>query len=131
MTSCNDKVCEVLMVKSKSHTMAIFIILALLLEFIVHYTFKISIVYTHLFYLIIIIAAIWYQQKAVWIALFFGILHITVSYYILGTITPEPIFRAIMLCIIAYIVGTVVCCMHTFQEELIEQNNELKKITIN
>lgn len=108
--------------------MVIFIILAILLELIIHYYFKISIVYTHLFYLIIIIAAIWYQQKAVWIALFFGILHVSVSYYILGTITPEPLFRAIMLCVIAYIVGTVVCCMHIYQDELIAQNNELKKI---
>lgn len=113
--------------KHKSYKLIIFILLAIILEFIVHYILKISIIYTHLFYLIIIVAAIWYQRKAVWVAMFFGILHILVSYTILGFFSFEPVFRAVMLCIVAYIVGSVVYCMACYRDEQIKQNIELIK----
>ncbi len=83
--------------------------------------------YTHLFYLIIILAAIWYQRRAVWIALFFGILHILVSVLIYGYIPPDSVFRAIMLCIVAFIVGSLVYCMSHFRDEEILQKRELEK----
>lgn len=128
MPNCNDdNFCRILDVKSKAYTLIIFIGLALILEFIVHYIYNISIIYTHLFYLIIIFAAIWYQRKAVWVAIFFGILHIIVSYIIQDYIPFEAVFRAIMLCIIAYIVGSVVYCMACYRDEQVTQNLELIK----
>ena len=57
----------------------IFILLILAglgLEFVVHYTWGIAVVYTQFFYLIIVIAGLWYGRKAIWVALFFGSLHI-------------------------------------------------------
>lgn len=127
MSGCNDEICQILVVKSKLLSMIIFILLAIVLEYIVHYELKISVVYTHLFYPIIILAAIWYQRKAFWIALFFGILHVLVTYLIEGSITPDSIFRAIMLCIVAFIVGSLVMCMTRFREKEILQNHELEK----
>lgn len=127
MSVCGDDLCQVLVIKSKDLSLIIFILLALVLEFVVHYMLKISVVYTHLFYLIIIIAAIWYQRKAVWVALFFGVLHIMVTYLILGYIPPESVIRAIMLCIIACVVGTLVRCLTLFRDEQIKQNHELEQ----
>ena len=127
MSGFDDNFCQVLIVKSKAVSLIIFILLALVLEFVVHYILKISVVYTHIFYLIIIVAAIWYQQKAVYIALFFGILHIVVSYLITGFIMPESVFRAIMLCVIAYIVGSLVKCMIHYREEERRQIQEVEK----
>lgn len=127
MSGFDDDFCNLFVIKSKAQSLIIFILLAIVLEFIVHYSLKISVVYTHLFYLIIIIAAIWYQKKAVWVALFFGILHIVVTYLIQGTISPESIFRAIILCAIAYIVGLLVQCMFHFREEDILEKEELEK----
>ncbi|MFH0966860.1 MAG: HAMP domain-containing sensor histidine kinase [Methanobacteriota archaeon] len=89
---------------------------------------KISIIYTHLFYLIIILAAIWYQRKAVWLALFFGILHIEVTYLIHGSLSIDPVFRAIMLCTVAFIVGSLVQCLTIFRDEDIRKNHELEKV---
>jgi signal transduction histidine kinase len=127
MSVCQDDFCRFLVVKSKSISLILFIALALLLEFVIHYLLKISIVYTHLFYLIIIIAAIWYQKKAVWVALLFGILHIMVTYQTLGFISLDSVFRAIMLCIIGYIVGSLVQCMNYYREEEVLYNRELEK----
>ena len=130
MPGFDDEFCQFLIIKSKSLSLIIFILLAIILEFIIHYSLKISVVYTHLFYLIIIIAAIWYQKKAVWVALFFGILHIVVTYLIQGTISPESLFRAIILSVIAYIVGSLVQCMIHFRETEILEKEELEKAQI-
>jgi signal transduction histidine kinase len=130
MSGSNDDFCQVLVVKSKALSLILFIALALVLEFVVHYVLKISAAYTHLFYLIIIFAAIWYQRKAVWVALFFGILHIVVTFLVLGFVSPDSVFRAIMLCIIAYIVGSLVQCMTHFREEDIREKRELEKAQI-
>jgi len=127
MSACNDEFCQILIVKSKKTSLTIFIAIAVFFEFIIHYSLKISIVYTHLFYLIIIVAAIWLQRNAVWIALFFGILHIAVSYMVLGYIPVDAVFRAIMLCIIAFIVGSLVRCMTLYRDEEVRQNRELEK----
>lgn len=128
MTLSGEEICQRLILKSKLHSLLLFIALALLLEFIVHYILKISVVYTHTFYLIIILAAIWYQRKAVFVAVFFSILHIIVSFLIQGELLPEPVFRAFMLCLIAYIVGSLVECMNTFRDEQIRQNYELIRL---
>ncbi len=122
-----DDFCQVLVVRSKALSLVIFILLGVVLEYIVHYTLKISIVYTHLFYIIIVIAAIWYQRGAVWVALFFGFLHILVTYLIDGSISPDSIFRAIMFCVVALMVGWVVYCMNCFRDEEVEQKQELEK----
>jgi signal transduction histidine kinase len=122
-----DDFCQVFVTRSKILSLIIFILLALLLEYVVHYSLKISYVYTHLFYLIIILAAIWYKRHAVYLAIFFGILHVVVYYFNQETLAPEPVFRAIMLCIIALIAGSVVECMTHFRDELALQNKELER----
>lgn len=127
MAACNDDFCQILIIKSKSISLALCIAVAVFLEFIIHYLLKISIVYTHLYYLIIILAAIWFQRKAVWIALFFGVLHITVSYFVQGYIPLDSVFRAFMLCLVAFIVGSVVRCISLYRDEEIRQNYELEK----
>ncbi|MDD1728869.1 MAG: HAMP domain-containing histidine kinase [Methanospirillum sp.] len=119
--------CQYLIVHSKALALIIFILLAIVLEYVVHYVLQISIVYTHLFYPIIIIAAIWYQKKALWVALFFGSLHILVTYLGEGSISPDSVFRAIMLCVSAFLVGWVVQCMILFRDEEISQKHELEK----
>jgi signal transduction histidine kinase len=127
MREYNDGFCQFLVFKSKALLLILLLVLGLVLEFVVHYVLRISVVYTHLFYLIIIIAALWYQKKVVWVALFFGVLHILVTYLVQGSISPDSVFRAIMLCIIAYIGGSLVSCVTLFREEEIRQKIELEK----
>ncbi|HOJ97469.1 MAG TPA: HAMP domain-containing sensor histidine kinase [Methanospirillum sp.] len=122
-----DDFCQIFVTRSKILSLIIFILLGILLEYVIHYSLKISYVYTHLFYLIILLAAIWYKRYAVYLALFFGILHLVVYYFNVGTLTTEPVFRAVMLCIIALIAGSVVECMTHFRDELALQNKELER----
>jgi len=121
-----DDFCQVFIIKSKVRSLIFFILLGVLLEIIVHYYLKIPYAYTHMFYLIIILAAIWFKRYAVYLAFFFGMLHIFVFYLNEGFLSFEPVLRAIMLCVIAFIAGSVVECMTHFRDELAFQNQELE-----
>ena len=87
---------------------ALLVFFGLDLEFVVHYYFGITIVYTQFFYLIIVIAGLWYGRRAVWVALLFGSLHITVTYLLTGFLSPDALMRAVAMLIVAYVVGTIV-----------------------
>jgi PAS domain S-box-containing protein len=64
-------------------------------------------VYTHLFYIPIIIAGIWYYRKAVYLAVFFGAYHIIINYIIYGSLSYNTFLRASIFLLVAYIVGTI------------------------
>jgi hypothetical protein len=104
---------------------ALLIFLGLDLEFVVHYYFGITIVYTQFFYLIIVIAGLWYGKKAVWVALFFGSLHIMVTYILTGALSPDALMRGLMLLIVAFVIGSIVEQMHGYYDQVMEQNREL------
>ena len=52
----------------KMATLAFLTILCVLLEILMHYTLGVSIGYTHFFYVVLVLAAIWYGKKAAIIA---------------------------------------------------------------
>jgi hypothetical protein len=95
------------------------------LEFVIHYYLGITIVYTQFFYLIIVIAGLWYGRKAVWVALLFGSLHVTVTYLITGLLSPDALMRAIAMLIVAYVVGTIVEQMRGYYDQVTVKNREL------
>jgi signal transduction histidine kinase len=101
------------------------ILAGLFLELVVHFGYGAPAAYTHFYYLIIIIAALWYGRKSLWIALFFGGLYIVVTYLDLGTISPDALFRAVMFCIVAFLVGTIIDTMDLYRNQLENQNREL------
>jgi L-lactate permease len=108
----------------------VFILLVLFgldLEFVVHYYLGITIVYTQFFYLIIVIAGLWYGRKAVWVALLFGSLHVTVTYMLTGLFSPDALMRAIAMLIVAYVVGTIVEQMRGYYDQVTEKNRELSE----
>ena len=78
-------------------------ILAFYFSFVVHK----EVVYTHFFYIPIILAGLWYQRKAVYIALVLGLVHILVTLLSPLTITVAEFGRAIIFVIIAYVIGFV------------------------
>jgi signal transduction histidine kinase len=100
----------------------------LVLELYIHYYLGISVVYTHFYYLIIVIAGLWYGRRAIWIALFFGGLHIAVTYLLTGAISPDALVRALMFCIVAFVVGTVAEQLRCYHTRLLQQNRELMEL---
>ncbi|MGA9141583.1 MAG: PAS domain S-box protein [Methanocella sp.] len=83
------------------------LLLVIFLAVYVNLFLGIDIVYTHLFYIPIILAGIWYHRKAVYIALFLGALHIVLNYFYDGSFSYSPFLRAIVFVFIAYIIGTI------------------------
>ncbi|MDD4136441.1 MAG: HAMP domain-containing sensor histidine kinase [Methanoregula sp.] len=108
----------------------VFILLVLAgldLEYVIHYHWGITVVYTQFFYLIIVIAGLWYGRKAIWVALFFGSLHVLVTYTLTGTLSPDAVMRCLMLLIVAFVIGTIVEQMRCYYDRITEQNRELSK----
>jgi K+-sensing histidine kinase KdpD len=106
----------------------VFILLILFgldLEFVVHYYLGITVVYTQVFYLIIVIAGLWYGRRAVWVALLFGSLHVTITYILSGLLSPDALMRTIVMLIVAFVVGTIVEQMKRYYDQVTEKNHEL------
>ncbi len=112
----------------KPFAFAFLILLGLILEFFVHNQLHIAVVYTHFYYLIIVVAGLWYGRKAILIAIVFGILHITDTYLTIGIITTDALIRAGMFVIIAFVVGLISEQMNCYRDQLLERNNELEGI---
>lgn len=105
---------------------ALLILAGIALELIVHGYYHITVVYTHFFYLIIVVAGLWYGRRAAYIGFFFGILNIAVSYSLNNIIVLDSLLRAGMFCIVGLVVGSIVEQMNGYRRELLEQNKELR-----
>jgi|WetSurMetagenome_2_1015567.scaffolds.fasta_scaffold00208_20 signal transduction histidine kinase len=112
----------------KPSAFILLILTGLFLELVVHYYLQISVVYTHFYYLVIALAGLWYGRKAIWIALFFGGLHLVISYAITGAFSPDTVLRAAMFCIVAFVIGTIAEQMKCFNARIIVQNQELQDL---
>lgn len=111
----------------RPYAFALLILAGILLEFVVHFWFGIAVVYTHFYYLIIILAGLWYGKRAVPIALFFGGIHIADSFLIMGTISPDALVRACMFVIVALIIGMTAEQSNCYRDQLIARNRELEE----
>lgn len=109
----------------RPYAFALLILAGVLLEYVVHYWFGIATVYSHFYYLIIVIAGLWYGRKAVLIAFLFGALHITVSYLPTGTFTPDALLRSCMFVIVAFVVGAIAEQKNSYRDQLAGRNREL------
>ncbi len=114
--------------KPKPYAFAFLILLGLLLEFIVHFQLRVAVVYTHFYYLIIVVAGLWYGRKAIHIALLFGAMHIVDAYLTIGIISPDALIRACMFVIVAVVVGHIAEQMNSYHNQLVSQNRELVEI---
>jgi len=70
-----------------------------------------TIVYTHIFYIPIILAGIWYKKKAVYLALLLGTAHIFMTLFAIYPPTMEIVIatseRAFMFVVVAYVIGLI------------------------
>ncbi|MBN1763349.1 MAG: PAS domain S-box protein [Methanomicrobia archaeon] len=69
---------------------------------------QVTIVYTHFFYIPILLAGMWYRRKeAVAVALFLGIVHILITYFSPAPLTANEFGRAAIFVLVAYVIGYV------------------------
>lgn len=112
-------------IRPRPYAFAFLILAGVLLEFVVHFWFGISTVYSHFYYLIIVLAGLWFGRKAILIAFLFGSLHITVSYLTNGTITPGTLLRSCMFVIVALVVSVIAEQMNSYRDQLAGRNRDL------
>ena len=90
-------------------------------------------VYTHFFYIPIILAGLWYYRKAVYTAIFLGAFHILMTLYFIGFDNPvrvlECLQRASIFVVVAYVIGFISEKRIKAEEGLINVNKRLQGVS--
>jgi signal transduction histidine kinase len=110
---------------AQPYVFALLVATGLLLELVLHFYLHVTVVYTQFFYLIVVIAGLWYGKKAIWVALLFGGLQIIVGISITGSFPFDSLMRAAMLFVVAYVVGTLAEWRDACHYEVVDRNSEL------
>ena len=74
-----------------------------ILALVVNVIYRIDIVYTHLFYVPIILTGIWYPRYAIFLAAALGLIHVASDYAALGALNIGSLLRAVMFMVVAYV----------------------------
>jgi PAS domain S-box-containing protein len=89
-----------------------------------------AVVYTHFFYIPIILAGLWYYRKAVYVAISLGALHVLTTFFALGSVivTLESLQRAAVLGAVAYVIGFASEKRAKAEEGIIKERDRSRKI---
>lgn len=98
----------------------------LLIQLNIQFFDNISYAYTHFYYLIIVLAGLWYQKQAIWIALLFSGMYLLMELLPPFSLSFSSIFRVCMLCLVAIVVGSITDRLIILQNGLRIQNEELQ-----
>jgi signal transduction histidine kinase len=114
--------------KNKEFIVAVLFVISLVLVHMVNLGYKTDILYTHFFYLPIVLGALWFTK--VWLTIgmasTLGFLHIYSNFLISGYVVPATVYRAAFL----LIVGTVICIVAYYNKRKMEQNIEQMKASV-
>jgi PAS domain S-box-containing protein len=97
-------------VKREAKLLVLFSILvaSVLIALYASFVEQVTVVYTHFFYIPILLAGMWYRRKeAVAVALFLGIVHILITYISPPPLTADEFARAAIFILVAYVIGYV------------------------
>jgi hypothetical protein len=111
----------------KKFTLILLVLFCIFLEETIHLYFGIEAAYTHIFYILLVLAAIWYHERAVYLAIALGIVHIFVSYYDLGVLTWPPLLRTLMFILVTWIVAWLSAKKDEYEQELIESKKKIEE----
>ena len=104
----------------KLPVLVVLIIVSLLLELVVHWKFGIEVVYSHFFYIPVVLAGIWYGLRGVFVAVLLGGVLIAGTYALTGMIDTGSLIRALMFVVVALVIGAVSDLMRREQDRMIE-----------
>jgi hypothetical protein len=96
-------------------------------EIVIHYQTNLDTWYTQLYFILIISAGIWFQRKAIWIALFLAAMHLAVTYALLNSLNWNSVVTASMLICAAILVGLLSEEKERYHQEIIISKNEIEK----
>jgi PAS domain S-box-containing protein len=101
--------------------------ICVLLAFVVNVVYGIDIVYTHLFYIPIILTGIWYPGRAIFCAVAMGITHIACDYATIEAFKIGSFLRAVMFMVVAYVTSYLALRRNKILNSLRESEAALKQ----
>jgi hypothetical protein len=105
----------------KPYILGILILIALILEIMVHWVYRVDIVYSHFFYIPVIIGAVWYGVRAVGIALFLGAMLIIGVFHVSGSVGFAALARVAVFVVVALVIGLITDHMRRDRDRLINE----------
>jgi PAS domain S-box-containing protein len=85
-------------------------------------------VYTHIFYVPIILAGIWYNRKAVYVALALGLFYVAASSIVDGHVDIDSIFRFFTFLIVAFVVDYLAAARERSHRREIQTERAFRKV---
>lgn len=101
--------------------LAALVIVSLLLEVVVHWYLGIEVVYSHFFYIPVVLGAVWYGKRGTLVALILGAALLTGTYVTTGAIDTGAVLRALMFVAVGLVIGTVSDFMKKEQEQIMNE----------
>ncbi len=95
----------------KAVILVLLVVISVLLEIVVHWGLHVEVVYSHFFYIPVVVAGIWYGKRGVVVAIFLGGMHVLSTFFITGAIDPGAAIRAVMLVAVGLLTGAIVDAM--------------------
>ena len=105
----------------------ILIVVSVFCELVMHLWQNIDIGYTHFFYVLIVIVGIWFQKKAIWLALILAAIHLATSYMVSGELLWGPFVRASMFVLVAILVAMLSEEKEEYSKALLASKQEIEK----
>ncbi len=103
----------------KTAILILMIAVSIFLEVFVHYGLRVNIIFTHFFYVVLVLAGLWYYRRAVYLAIGLGSIHILIEFLINGSVGPDVLIRSGMFVLVAFVVGYLAESMAAEQNTLI------------
>ena len=100
----------------------------LLLIYYCHFINKTSVVFTHLFYIPIVISAIWWKQTTIFIAVFLGIALVIPDFLIGKGVDLADVLRALIFVCIAIVVNFIMDKNREYLAKIKESGTNYKTI---
>lgn len=107
--------------KYKLTLLAALVLASLLLEIAVHWYLGIDVIYSHFFYIPVVLGAIWYGKRGVVVAIVLGAALLVGTWITRGAIDTGALLRALMFIIVGLVIGIISDFMKKEQEEIINE----------
>ena len=105
----------------KPAILLLLVAVSVILEAVVHHAMGIEVVYSHFFYIPVVLGAIWYGKKGVLVAVFLAAVYAGDYYLINGVVHTDAVMRALMFVVVALVIGMVMDYIHREQEQVMTQ----------
>lgn len=119
------------MLKKETVWLTISWIAALAIAGYCHYYLGIDAVYTHFFYFVLALTAVYRSRYLIPTAAFLSILHISLGYLTTGAVGGAPLARALMMLVVGFIIDVMMNYFYSQERVLKEKQDKLQLLVEN